>query len=165
MSWRRVEHVNNTTSAYSYSHHISSHNTDTSSLQTKTLSITPILNTLLSKQHNTLLLIYYLTHWPVGLSSIINYSYLQNLYSSINYITQSTGDTYDQERIIVCTLHTLWTVKQMPHKALSSTLNDKTRTSLTQLGRIQITIFLLKRLTIKHKIANCLYVHGIWVTN
>jgi len=48
----------------------------------------------------------------------------------------------------------------MPYKALSSTLNNKTRASLTQLGRVQITVFLLKHRTIKHKIANCLYVHG-----
>jgi len=38
---------------------------------------------------------------------LVIYNYLQYLSSSINYITQSTPDTYDQEIIIVCTLHTL----------------------------------------------------------
>jgi len=54
-------------------------------------------------------------------------------------------------------------VKQMPYKTLYSTLSDKTQASLNQVSHIQITIFILKRRTIKHKIANCPYVHGIWV--
>jgi len=61
-SRRRVEHVNYTASAYSSSHHVSSHNTDTSSPHTKTLSIMPVVFTQLSKQHNTPWLVYCLIH-------------------------------------------------------------------------------------------------------
>jgi len=52
----------------------------------------------------------------------------------------------------------------MLYKAISSTLNDITRASLTQLRHIQTTTFLLKRRTIKRNTANCPYVRGIWVT-